>query len=416
MLCLGAFLLGCAAADGADEDAHRLRLQEAFLAAWVAADEGRRGSALRELERLASPGAAAGSLASARALGRAWRALERSGDVEDPSAQALEILAESIDLRAVPGVFEAGAPGVPVTVHVSVPQGARPAQRLKLVLRWIAPDGSGRDAEPARTSEAWPDAFGPAGFELFVRTPADARAGTWGLELELADERQRARAPRLEVECLAATDVGSGDDARARALRRELDAWRADGRPATEGLNCRDLLDTRGGRFEPFEQGGRSAWAWRADGELRTVVIVLSPAREAPQSALCGVRGADWRAAAGSGAWLVLPWRASQRGDRLLDGLPEALRALASELERAPRVLVARADTASAVALPASERPRFDAWVLSWWGQSEPRLPWPATPARILRGTGHVLLDDLLAPAAASELATEIARAGTNAR
>jgi hypothetical protein len=416
MLCLGAFLLCSAAANGADEAAHRLRLQEAFLEAWVTSGEGRRASALRELERLASPGAAAGSLASARALGRAWRAMVRSGDVEDPTAQALEILAESVELRAIPGVFEAGAPGVPLTVHVSVPQGVRPAQRLKLVLRWIAPDGGGGDAEPTRTSEAWPDAFGPAGFELFVRTPADARAGTWRLELELADERHRARAPSLEVECLAPSALAGGDDARARALRREFDAWRAGGRPATEGLLCRDLLETRGGRFEPFEQGGRGAWAWRADGELRTVVVLLSPARDAPQSALCGVRGAGWRAAAHGGGWLVFPWRASLRGDRLLDGLPEALRAVTVGLERAPRVLVARADTAPAVALPAAERPRFDAWVLSWWGGSEPRLPWPETPVRILRGSGHVLLDDLLAPAAATELAAEIERAGTSAR
>lgn len=432
---LAALVLTAAPLSGPDGAAHLRTLQEAFLEAWVAADETRRAAALRELERLVPPGAPAGAPASARALGRAWRTLVRRGDEPDAGGQALEILAEAVELRAVPGLFAPSAQGEPMTVHVSIPESLRPAGRVELELRWLGPDGDGDEGLPARSSEAWPDAFGPEGFELFVRTPQDARPGTWRLELQISDGQHSASAPAVEVECLVAPDDEPG--AEARALRRELDAWRASGRPVTQGLSCGDLIERRGGRHLPFELAGESAWAWRAQGEVRTVVIVLSPARDPLQTPLCGVRGEGWRAAAAAEGWLVLPWRVQRRGGELLAVLPQTLRAIAPDLEQVPRVLVARADSALAVAFPAPEQPPFDAWVLSWWADIDPRLPWPATPTRVLRlrastegqlsssptavhrvvrGTGHVLLDDLLAPALAIELAAGIERSETQTR
>jgi hypothetical protein len=427
---LAALLLGAAQVTPPDAAQHLAALQESFLEAWSAADGARREAALRELQRLMPPGAAAGAPPSARALGRAWRALVRAGAEPDAAGTALELLAESLELRAVPGVFAPAETGEPLVVRVRSPQGLRPAGRLELALAWVAPDGA---AQPARTSEAWPDAFAGLGFELFVRTPDGATPGTWRLRLELSDGTRRALVPDAPIECLA-PDAAGGEGARASALRRELEAWRATGLPATAGLSAAALLDRRAGRFEPFETKGGPLWAWRADGELRAVAIVLSPARDAPMGPLCGVRGTAWREAAAAAGLLVLPWRAERGGDGLLADLPQVIAALAPGLERAPRVLVARGDSATRVALRPAERPPFDAWVLSWWGASDPRLPWPRTPARVLRagapaagaalsdaaplhlvrqGSGVALLDDLLAPALTCELA---AGAGARAR
>jgi len=403
--------------------------REHFLAAWVAADDGRRALALRELERLATPGAPPLGATSAQALGRAWRALTRAGEAPDGDLDALERLAESLDLRAVPGVFESGAQPRPVTVHVLSPESARWGAPLELRLTWLAPPASGLAPERARTTQAFPDAFTPEGFELYVRTPEQAVAGTWRLELELVDGERVAAVPALDVEALAPR--GEPEDERGRALERELEAWRRGGAPHTPGLLAADLFDERGGRFERLSVNTHDTWVWRPDGELRGIAVLLSPQRDPAAAPLCGVRGEAWRAAARAAGLLLVPMGVGGRSSTAeLEPLLDAARAAASSSER-PCVLVARADTAPYLALGRGAEPPFEAWVLSWASPTPPRLPWRDTPTRVLwthapaagapldaqhpaqlafPGTGVPLLDDLRLPDQARALAESLAR------
>lgn len=404
--------------------------REVFLEAWVAADEPRREAARGELERLTTPGAPALGGASAQALGRAWRTLVREGAAGDARQEALERLAESLDLRAVPGVLEAGASEEPLTVHVLSPDSARWDGPLELRLTWIAPAGAERAHELARTTEAWPDAFTPEGFELFVRTPAGADVGTWRLALELVDGERRADVPPLSVECVRAR--AEYEDERARAVALELDSWRHSGAPRTPGLLAADLLDERGGRFERVVAGFGKVWVWRPDGALRHVVVLLSPARDAAIAPLCGVRGALWREFARRTGSLLVPLDVGEGGStRHLELRIESARGFAPELAQAPCVLVARASTAPGVALGRGAEPPFDAWVLCWASSTPPRLPWPELPTRVLSlhaqgdaqpldperpaqlvvpGTGEPLLDDLRLPEQARLTLESLAR------
>ena len=316
---LGVCLLLGATASPAQRPLEEMQRRNAYLerrlameAAWQAAGEEQRERARALFEQRLERGVPAAFTASAKLLTHATRLLEGGGP--DTAAIGFERrLADSLDLRVIPGAFEPadGEHGDPTIVRVlalyPVDWSARELDQVELALYWLGPGG---EELQARTETVHRDAFRAPGFEMYGWAPA-TRGGTWRMVPEVRTEAGVARGVPVTVECIP-------DLADALAAARATEP-----RTAVEALLRRTLIETvRGGvrnaRLPPvsellqWDRGGATVPAPLDPGlagteggvELpapegsaaRRVVIVLAPPFEDAEWVLAGRQGEAWRA------------------------------------------------------------------------------------------------------------------------
>jgi hypothetical protein len=182
--------------------AHALTLQserrERLIEAYARASSEQRLRAESTLERLHTPGSGSAAPHSLRAVDRALDALEGREDTWVQGA------ADALDLRPVPGVFEARAEGRPaaLTVYVAPVYTRMEWRDVELSLVWISPEA---EEIVARREPIGARAFGPEGFEMYVRAPSTA-PGLWQLVAQVEREGRSARGIPVAVEAIADFD------------------------------------------------------------------------------------------------------------------------------------------------------------------------------------------------------------------
>ena len=291
-----------------------------FLNAWEQASAGEQARAIRIL-RLEREGATRlTATPSARELTRAWSTLTRSE--EDPfEPSSLRLLADSLDLRVLPGAFEGKPEGKPdhLTVRVTALYQEPIDHPLQVSLYWIHEDG--REIR-ARTEVVAHRALSAIGFEMYVRAPTNLPE-TWSLVPEVSDGEESARGVPVTVMGLDQPEVlvREGDEGTAKDLKllRLYGIRPLFLRAFQENLGVLSVDDQeawRGARpvesaLEPFSllrAAGVSCWAVGVEGvdSPRKVLILMRPEDERPETALAGAQGRVWSEAARSNGWWVL--------------------------------------------------------------------------------------------------------------
>jgi len=327
-----------------------------LCAAWADATPAARA---RALELFADGGRSTRSVHAAPPIETVALAVRhlRSGGVELPDPTPLERILLGLDLRCVPGAFEAGREPGPMTVHLWPMVEAVVKRTSELSLHWIAPDGA---RVRARTEPVAGGAFRRPGFEMFVRTPRAEAAGNWRLHAlveeggrvlvsepigvpgvrALEERRARVAAGAPDPELLAVVD-----DAVSYGLRVAA--------PLTVGRALSSLegepWTTRDGPIAPLLDPGWPAgrvWATPLpDRPPRTAVIVLATRDEPAWEPLAGAVGRAWLDFAREEKAVVvatdLPLAAREVGGEDVGRLTTFLR---EELEATTVVLVVRRD------------------------------------------------------------------------
>lgn len=391
----------------------RREREELVRELWLEAPAERREAALRAFERGRHPLARPFDPPSLRALAEGRRSALGESDGTGPLAWQAQ-LAEALDLRVVPGAFEARVDGLgdPLTVFVRPVFPVQAAQEVVLRLFWRSAEGA---EERARSEEIPPEAFAAEGFEMYVRAPFGPPS-TWRLVPEIEHAGRTWRGPGVAIdgvrelrarEARLASAVLRGEvSPLARALSDQL-ALRLD-------LGLRDGIELGLGRWiemaeggegaartgEPelvflpgFEGSGAHVWSLAPASGAREgpTILIATGGREHPLEQLSGALGRQWASVQQSlGAVLLatdLPVLAMESGPTLLDLVAHLGAAEGSEL-----VLVARGE--SAVLLPARLREAGARGIArlvlcgAQHGEERPR-PKVALPLLVLTSAAH---------------------------
>ncbi len=291
------------------------KYSRAEKAARASADQILR-TAGEELERSRAP-------LPLESIAAATRAVE--GDLRNTSLEAWCVLADSIDLRVVPGVFAAREEGLgePMTVNLdgiwkpAAPPEPEGGVDLKLI--WIAPDG----LETVARSEPASVAALVEGFQAYIRPPV-SDAAVWHLVLELRVGPGIIRGRPVPIECveglgetraqLAAVAVEEASPLQRRVLER-LRLLRELGLRQASATRLSDWISLTG-----ESPGGLSLEAlkyvrldpeeivvWEHPlGNGQRAVLLLADAFESPADLLSGPRGRAWGDFAAKHGWRVL--------------------------------------------------------------------------------------------------------------
>lgn len=368
--------------------------RERLLALYSDADAEARRRAEGTLERLHSPGAGLVAPPSLRAVDQAARAI--AGGL----GGWLQELADSLDLRVLPGAFEARAEGrAPLVVIVEPLYPTSGVQDVELALFWLAPDGS---EQRARREPVAPAAFQPPGFEMFITAPLGPPAA-WRLVAEVERGGERARGIPVVVEGLAdlrrrldalgdpAAGTGAALYREALASLLQRGVRRLCDHPGSALLARLEGQDPDGPRPLAVawrDEDGFEHWVWvlgSPDVAPEELVILLAASHESPEAAL--VRPA-WAA-----------YARAQRAWVLSTRLPDAAAPLLEELRRhavgAPTLVVARGDTVGRLLfglLGRAELP-FDGVVFSTLVNDAPGEILPQVPRLLVAPGGHASLE-----------------------
>ncbi|MCB9913762.1 MAG: hypothetical protein H6828_01275 [Planctomycetes bacterium] len=214
-------------------------------AAYAEAAPERRSAAEAALLAGVDPGRPALRPPDFDALARARRALLG----EAAPAPALDELAESLDLRVVPGCFAARAEGRGEATTVAVTQLWRaPGRDADVTLWWTR----GEERERARSEPVAAASFA-AGFEMYVRPPVST-PGRWALVAELRAGDASAWSRPVAVECVddlaalrarVAADASLGAGAAGRAFATRFERLFALGVRSAAGVPSRQLESSR---------------------------------------------------------------------------------------------------------------------------------------------------------------------------
>jgi hypothetical protein len=390
------------------EHAEAVRVERAqqLLDAWEDASDVQRDSArelLLQMRRSNAPAAGPPTLPS---IQPAWRALH--APITDPIYTAdpeLVELADSLDLRAVPGFFSAHKEGEGdlITVRVSRLWPAKVESTVQVNLWWLTTANSQLAAAGigmARSEPATPGAFEGGGFDLFVRAPRSPAGVQWYLYVELVRGEAKAESRPVLVQCVsdasAVLEVARGaleEPGSNRALAQSLLAAGLTGARLPVGLFPSDVAGllqspppVRPGVLpRPLDLAFREAngrehwiWAWMPVEPVRCAVVLLAPQGEPPEAVLAGKRGLRWRAAAQSLSALLVTTsvpRPGSEGDGAADVLARVQALVQGIAPDLPIAIVARGDALDSLhpALAAGARP-CAALIAATPREGEPRL------------------------------------------
>ena len=340
-----------------------------FFARYTFSSPEGRGRAARLLERLRTPGSAAGAPSTWSALAKATRALEEplSGASAQTllEAERLQELVDALDLQPAPAIFSAGAPTDGQVLRVVVYPIHPPAQRLDatLSLVWTRPDGVERIAY---RGQAKASLFEPAGFALEIAAPGST-AGRWNLALELERNGVRVRGDPLELQCVPRliersqarfADLEDPTDPR-QCLARWIALAAQRGMRTLALQDCDAQLARLEGEpraFEPYpwmhafqDDGADPHWIWRLDpaGAPRATLVLLTPSSEPPEAQLARPEWRDLARLEGLRLLAVhLPRNAAGPG-----GAAALFARLAQACDGSPLVCVARGDAIGRLAM-----------------------------------------------------------------
>lgn len=283
-----------------------------FEDAWFEADADARGRARGLLRGRGAAGLPSLYSLSAMTLTEAYRQLADGTPPHERSPATR--LAESLDLRVVPGAFSAGRAerGEEMIVRVlpaytNALRGELP-EELDLGLVWIAPDGAERRARREPVHRA---AMRMPGFEMYFRAPA-SEPGRWWLVPEVTLGDDVGRGIPVAVDCIANLfpryDAIPPTEGALRALlERVLVQGERDARyPDVSALLAPGAAERLAvhapcaavpedpATFELAPPAG----AEPADLKTSEIVVLLTPGLEDPEWALTGRAGAAWRSLA----------------------------------------------------------------------------------------------------------------------
>jgi hypothetical protein len=343
----------------------RILLQKALLGA---GDDARQ-AAFGALSKLARSGVPSAYSLPLDTLASVWHGLV--GDAAPEAMRELQGLADSFDLRCVPGAFTAGE-RTPITVHV-MPLYAPtlPADSFDLVLTWRGPGG---ECEPARREAVDPRAVRAAGFEMYIHAPSSEQ-GTWELVPSVVHGEECAAGIPVPVECVAdlAARLARLESSHAEAalpIRRLLESGERDALspPVAAALDGAQPNRARPLVLEGLDLAGHEIFAVGPEPSERALatLIAVAPRNERAEWLLAGPALEGWAALASSERLRVLSTDLplSAKSGPTVCRLVEAVRA--SEPEQRI-VLLARGPVLGelAIALRAEELSCFDMLVES---------------------------------------------------
>ncbi|MBI1379898.1 MAG: hypothetical protein GC161_02275 [Planctomycetaceae bacterium] len=351
---------------------------ELFLSLYDAAPPDARAAAELALAPGRGPALAWPTRAALARAARAARGFAAPNHAQqDAAARRLAEFVDGLDLLVHPGVFDAdqarilAEAGTPLSIAVRVwsPDGAPiPAGPLEIALQLVGTDGEVREVRRIAVDE---QAFGGAGFDLYLRAP-EGLPGRWWLvpEIRSGERFELGAAVPFDGVASDATEGAALTQEGSCAARRASAQWQQRlelGLRAPEDLDGAALLAQLGAknatlaarRFEPQFASANGAdcapIAWRylprefappppaaaSETGVRGVLAVLAPDAESPAALTRGARGEAWMDLADALGFEV--WSVSTGGDGLqarLESLAEGC--LARGLELVP---VARANT-----------------------------------------------------------------------
>jgi len=314
-------------------DAHELRVTlerlEDFRAGWIDARPELRERALDRLRAYREPAAPPWADPLFPVLCEA-RYLLSGGTIE--SYPGLQRVADLLDLRLVPGAFEArsGGPRQPITVRVAPLDYTDPPRVNRVKLYWVSPDGI---EQRVRDEQVLRPALQPPGFEMYIHAPS-SRASEWTLVAEVRAGNAWGRTSPVRVSCVR--DLHERI-ARARARPSDtlavaaLDAVDVGLRPPP-GVSVATLLtasgiEARTGAEQPAPAVLPRPWAefegapvWELDGapqRAERAVLLLGSFEQPPEARITGTRGAAWAEAARTADLIVLSTRTVLGAERL---------------------------------------------------------------------------------------------------
>jgi hypothetical protein len=347
----------------------------AFFGQLAEADPERAARARERVLAGLPSGAGAGWYPSLETLAAATRELTGTSamgplEARDREQREVQSLADSVDLRVVPGVFaprETGL-GEPTTVAVRCAGPVQGYGPIEARLLWRGPDGR---LETARSEPATIEAL-RAGFPMYLRPPASAE-GTWWLVPEIGQRGVTARGVGVRVDCLRVPDAGppsdggpAADGGQARGLTEMLALLRSSGARSSVALGPREIareLAGGGGRrplllevaYELPGEGPRWLWGYVPERAPELALVILCADHELPDLPLAGVLGERWCAVAERRGALLLsvnapPSAATRSMGEVLE------RAVGAARERglpdgAPVIAVARGASVARLAL-----------------------------------------------------------------
>lgn len=376
-----------------------------FLEAWERAGADQQSRAARVL-RLEREGARrASSTPSVRALTRAWRALTL--DDEDPFAPPpLRELADSLDLRVLPGFFEGQESGKPqpLTVRVSQLYLVNAETPVELTLTWKHSDGR---TVHGRTEPIASRAFKGNGFIMYLRAPSVV-PGAWTLEPKLEWEGESSVGVSISVLGIDhARELVEGADAQTV---QDLELLRQYGiRPLFERsflstlgiLPVEDETGWQGARPLPLDDPAlaklqlESASVWglgiAETDSPRAILFLLPPDDERPETAFVGRLGSEWGRVARENEW----WIITSRLPLVADDAPSVLKLakVMGELHsEAKRVLVARGSALLSIQMARLRKPDWNVEhmvVSTVLGGSAPPRNLPSVSGLFLSSDAH---------------------------
>ena len=308
---------------------------DAFRSAWEDASSESRARVVEVMGSLRSAGAPSEwwpDLGSIEVGTRILNGLDDAAFLAENKAGALAVQAASLDLRVLPGAFEARSEGrtASLVVRVSPLFELREALEVKVSLIWVGPDGA---EITARTEVISARAFSAPGFDMYLRAP-HTRPGVWQLVAELTPMEEASLEERKQAQVVAelAGPVRShptfvpaladpvAELARERGLLATLQSGATGLSPSEQAERSRpvfalehllsDGLRLSPDRAVPFEdywrgRAGSAAENWTARRELRTAKGVggqrgafdflrVTPSSQIGGDLQSGTSGAKW--------------------------------------------------------------------------------------------------------------------------
>jgi len=349
-----------------------------FTSAWAQADSNARARARRVL-RLERDGAVRmAATPSVRALTKAWRALvdENGGPSSKPNV--LRDLADSLDLRISPGIYEGQLEGrpEPLTVHVASLYEVKVDTAVHLSLFWVGTDGV---EIHARTEPIAAEAFAGVGFPMYVRAPSPV-PGLWELVCQVSLGEDAARG--IPVPMLGLDQLDAMSESVEASTRQEFVLLRKHGlRPLyyqrfLHAIGVSPVANWQGAQrssleheaVRALEQSGVDILSLGAEGldSPKRILLLLRPEDEGPEAIFVGAVGKAWLRAAEQHSWWVISTDLKLRADK-----GPSLLAFAEQLKRwkpaSELVLVGRGSALLELQLAQLHRPdwTFDKMVLS---------------------------------------------------
>lgn len=292
------------------------------LETWQALDDPGRARLVGTLDQGVDPRRSRKRPLPMEFLSRAWRGQAQAS--EDGARAPWLDMVDSVDLRVLPGVFNARSEGrgEPMTVRLTSIWDSLADQTekhdLPVRLIWHSPTG---EETVARQEVAGIEHF-EEGFDMYIRPPASG-PGLWELTLEVETPAGRVESLPVSVECVADLPglvqrlEGERPPGLAQALGRRLDLLREYGIRVASGTSIADWVEALEAPrpealgLQPIsgeEVGvpGEVFWQLRRTEQVRGVLLVLVNRDESPADLFRGPRLDAWSALAEEQGLLLL--------------------------------------------------------------------------------------------------------------